>query len=62
MGTTPLPDLKRTFVRKSLCRCRDELWGCRSCPAAAPVSDSSLRESPEDQSPAPLISSRSQAR
>lgn len=61
MAMNPFPNLKRTFVRESLCGCRDELWGC-SCPAAASVSASSLGESQEEWNPGPLISPRSQAR
>lgn len=42
-------NLKRILVRESLCRCRDELWGCHSCSIAASSSESSLGESQEER-------------
>lgn len=34
-------NLKRIFVRESLCGYRSELWGCHSCSIAASSSESS---------------------
>lgn len=49
MVMNSFPNLKRIFVRESLCACRDELWGCHSYSTAASSSESSLGESQEER-------------